>query len=81
LELGEASYAMYLIHPHIVMLLARVVFDKLIKTDSNFILEIIKTTIAFIVTIIFSILVYRLIDRPIQKYLRNVLKKCPPTAG
>jgi peptidoglycan/LPS O-acetylase OafA/YrhL len=75
MELGEASYVMYLIHLHIVVLLGKVVFDKLIGTNSNFILELIETIIAIVVTIIFSILVYRFIDKPIQKYLRNVLKK------
>jgi peptidoglycan/LPS O-acetylase OafA/YrhL len=75
IELGEASYVMYLIHYHIVILLARVVFNKIIGTNTNFIIELIKTILAFIATIIISILIYRFIDKPIQKYLRKVLKK------
>jgi peptidoglycan/LPS O-acetylase OafA/YrhL len=75
IELGKASYVMYLIHYHIVILLGRVIFNKLIGANNNFIIELIKIIIAFIITIIFSILIYRFIDKPIQKYLRNVLRK------
>jgi peptidoglycan/LPS O-acetylase OafA/YrhL len=75
IELGEASYVMYLIHYHVVILLGRVVFNKLLGSNTNSIIELIKIIIAFIVTIIFSILIYRFIDKPIQKYLRNIYKK------
>jgi peptidoglycan/LPS O-acetylase OafA/YrhL len=75
MELGEASYVMYLIHYHVVILLARGIFNKIIVGNTNFIIELIKIILAVIATIIFSILIYRFIDKPIQKYLRNVLKK------
>jgi peptidoglycan/LPS O-acetylase OafA/YrhL len=74
MELGEASYVMYLIHYHVVIFLGRVVFNKLIGSNNNFTIELIKIIIAFLVTIVFSILIYRFIDKPIQKCFRNVLK-------
>jgi peptidoglycan/LPS O-acetylase OafA/YrhL len=74
-ELGEASYVMYLIHYHIVILLARVVFNRTIGAKSIFIIEIIKIILAFIVTIILSILIYKFIDKPIQKFFRKIIRK------
>jgi peptidoglycan/LPS O-acetylase OafA/YrhL len=74
-ELGEASYVMYLIHYHIVIFLARAVFNRIIGINNIFILEIVKIVIAFIVTIIFSIIIYRFIDMPIQKYLKKIIRK------
>jgi peptidoglycan/LPS O-acetylase OafA/YrhL len=73
--LGEASFVMYLIHYHVVILLARVVFNKTIGENSILIIEIIKIIIAFIVTIILSIIVYKYIDKPIQNIFRKLLKK------
>jgi peptidoglycan/LPS O-acetylase OafA/YrhL len=72
--LGEASYVMYLIHYHVVIFLARVVFNKTIGANSIFIIEIIKIIIAFIVTIILSIMIYKYIDKPIQNIFRKLLK-------
>jgi peptidoglycan/LPS O-acetylase OafA/YrhL len=66
---------MYLIHYHVVILLARVVFNKTIGANSVLIIEIIKIIIAFIITIILSIIVYKYIDKPIQNIFKKILKK------
>ena len=73
--LGEASYAMYLFHYHIIAFLSRVVFPRIIGNNNIFIIEIAKLLFTIIVTIIISIYLYKLVDMPIQKVLRKLIKK------
>jgi len=72
IKLGEASYAMYLIHFLMVNFLGKG-FNKIIDTNNIFV-ELVKITIAFIATIFFSIIIHKFIDNPIQNYFRNMLK-------
>jgi peptidoglycan/LPS O-acetylase OafA/YrhL len=75
IELGEASYVIYLIHYHIVILLARVFFNKIIGPNSILIIEVAKIILAFITTIILGIIIYKFVDKPIQKFLRKMVKR------
>jgi peptidoglycan/LPS O-acetylase OafA/YrhL len=75
LEIGEASYVMYLFHYFIVIFFARVIFAKTIGGNSVFIIELLKLIIAYIATIGISIGIYEWVDKPIQKLLKRVLVK------
>ena len=57
-RLGEASYVMYLIHLHVIMLVSRIVFNRIFGVNTTFTLELIKIMIAFAVTIISSIFIF-----------------------
>jgi peptidoglycan/LPS O-acetylase OafA/YrhL len=76
IELGEASYVIYLIHLHIVFFFSRVVFSKIPIENGSIFIEIIKLIAAFAVTIILGVIVYRFIDKPVQDYFRKALKRC-----
>jgi peptidoglycan/LPS O-acetylase OafA/YrhL len=71
--LGEASYAMYLFHYHIIVFLSRIVFPKI--GVNNVAVELLKLVFTITVTIIISIYVYKLVDKPIQSELRKLIKK------
>lgn len=73
--LGEASYAMYLFHYHIIAFFSRVVFSKIMGNNNIFIVEMTKLLFAIMTTIIISIYLYKLVDIPIQKALRKLIKK------
>jgi peptidoglycan/LPS O-acetylase OafA/YrhL len=73
--LGEASYAMYLFHYHIIAFLSRVIFPRIIGDINIFYIEIIKLLFTLMVTIVISIYLYKLVDMPIQKWLRKLIKK------
>jgi peptidoglycan/LPS O-acetylase OafA/YrhL len=76
IRLGEASYAMYLFHYHIVTFFSRLVFPKIFgKSSGNSMVELIKIILGIGFTIILSIPIYELIDKRIQKYVRMMLKK------
>jgi exopolysaccharide production protein ExoZ len=72
IKLGEASYAMYLIHFLMVNFLGKGL-NKIMGANSIFAIELIKVIIAFTVTIFFSIIIHKFIDNPIQNYFRNML--------
>jgi peptidoglycan/LPS O-acetylase OafA/YrhL len=73
--LGEVSYVMYLFHYHIIAFLSRVIFSRIIGNNNIFVLEITKLLFTIIATIIISIYLYKLVDMPIQKMLKKLLKK------
>jgi peptidoglycan/LPS O-acetylase OafA/YrhL len=73
--LGEASYTMYLFHYHITAFFSRVVFPRIVGNNNIFIVEILKLLFTIISTIIISIYLYKLVDMPIQKKLRRLIKK------
>lgn len=75
IELGEASYVMYLIHCLVIVFLAKVVFKEASGTKCVFIYEIIKIVITVTVTVTLSVLVHRFIDMPVQRYLKRVIIK------
>jgi peptidoglycan/LPS O-acetylase OafA/YrhL len=79
--IGEASYVMYLIHIHIVFFIARYILNKIFGADSIFIIELLKIIIAYAVTITFSIIIYKFIDKPVQILFRNMLKTSRDARG
>ena len=75
LELGDASYALYLFHVFIIMFFTRILFAKIISDNKNIIISIILDVIIMTITIIGSIVIYRILDKPVQKYLRNIINR------
>jgi len=73
--LGEASYAMYLFHYHIVIFFSRLVFPKIFGKNENIMIDLVKIIIGISCTILLSLIIYELIDKQIQKKLRVLLKK------
>jgi peptidoglycan/LPS O-acetylase OafA/YrhL len=75
-KLGEASYVMYLFHYHSVLFFSRIVFPKIFGTGNrNTAFELLKLTLAISFTVLVSLLLYELLDKRIQQYVRNFLKK------
>jgi len=75
LKLGDASYAMYLFHPFSILFLSRIVFPRILGETRSLPLELAKLLLAMGLTVVFSLLIYEWIDRPIQKRLRGLLKR------
>lgn len=76
LLLGDSSYAMYLFHPYFIYFLQRVVYPNIFSTSEYiFIIELLKLLLAVFVTAGGSVLIFRLIDNPIQNCLRTIRKK------
>jgi peptidoglycan/LPS O-acetylase OafA/YrhL len=73
--LGEASYAMYLFHYHIIAFISRIIFPRVLGNINIFYVEIIKLFFTIAITMIISIYLYKLVDMPIQKGLRKLVKK------
>jgi peptidoglycan/LPS O-acetylase OafA/YrhL len=73
--LGDASYAMYLFHYHIIAFLSRVILQKLIGNNNTIIVEILKLLFIIIVTVIISVYLYKFVDMPIQKKLKKLIRK------
>jgi peptidoglycan/LPS O-acetylase OafA/YrhL len=71
--MGEASYAMYLFHYHIIAFLTRIIFPKV--SINNRAIGLLELLFTITVTIIISIYVYKLVDIPIQKGIRRLIKK------
>jgi peptidoglycan/LPS O-acetylase OafA/YrhL len=72
--LGDASYALYLFHTFIIMFLTRIIFSRIIAENEKIIVSIILETIIMALTLIGSIIIYHIIDKPIQNKLRKLLK-------
>ncbi len=70
--LGDASYVIYLIHPYCEEALNKIVARRLPMLDPKTWLGMI---VALVVTVVVSIVVYRLIDNPLHTYFRKVLCK------
>jgi peptidoglycan/LPS O-acetylase OafA/YrhL len=75
IKLGEASYAMYLFHYHIVTFFSRIAFPRIFGDTNGGGIEMVKLILAVLLTAFISVLIYELVDNPIQKYLRGVLRK------
>jgi peptidoglycan/LPS O-acetylase OafA/YrhL len=72
--LGDASYVMYLFHYHIIALFSRVIFQRFILNTTT-IAVILKLLFTIIVTIIISVYLYKLVDMPIQRKLKKIIRK------
>jgi peptidoglycan/LPS O-acetylase OafA/YrhL len=75
LKLGDASYALYIFHTFIAMFFTRIVFVNMIAGNTSFAVSLILEIIIMASTIFGSIVIYTILDKPIQNYLRGVLKK------
>jgi peptidoglycan/LPS O-acetylase OafA/YrhL len=73
--LGETSYAMYLFHHLVIAFLARLIFARLFGNDHSAFATSIKLSVTLITVIISSIFLYKLLDLPIQKALRKLIKR------
>lgn len=73
-EMGDASYVMYLFHPYVIFGLERVVYPKVFGTNESLIIEIVKFLIMVILLFIVSLYLYRFLDKPLAKYTRKLLK-------
>jgi peptidoglycan/LPS O-acetylase OafA/YrhL len=73
-KLGEASYVMYLFHVHIFFFFLRIVFPKIIRLNSNRIIDIIILIFVILMIISISLLIYKFIDKPIQDRLKKIVK-------
>jgi peptidoglycan/LPS O-acetylase OafA/YrhL len=72
--LGEASYVMYLFHLHVIAVFSRIIFFGLKKTG-NIVIEVAIVLFIMFITMIVSIILYKYLDKPIQKKVRSLLKK------
>ncbi|WP_010254897.1 acyltransferase family protein [Treponema primitia] len=75
LKIGEASYVMYLFHYHIIAFFSRIVFPVVLGNHRVFTIELIKLIFAIVMTIVISIVLFEFVDKPIQNYLKKVLKR------
>jgi peptidoglycan/LPS O-acetylase OafA/YrhL len=75
LRLGEASYVLYLFHTFIITLFTRIIFVDIINHNENIAISLMLEMIIMLSTVMGSILLYDIIDKPIQNYLRAVLGK------
>jgi peptidoglycan/LPS O-acetylase OafA/YrhL len=73
-KLGDASYVMYLFHPFFIYFLQRIVFKNSVINDGSIINKLTQIIIGLMTTIICSIFIYSYVDKPVQKYFRNLLK-------
>ena len=73
--IGDSSYAMYLFHPFILFGFTRVVFPLTFGEETSVLIEILKFIIVSISLIFGSILIYKLIDKPLNDYLKKVIVK------
>jgi peptidoglycan/LPS O-acetylase OafA/YrhL len=72
--LGDASYVLYLFHTFIATFFTRILFVKIIANNSSLITSILLEIIIMSVTVLGSIIIYNVIDKPVQKQLRKVLR-------
>jgi peptidoglycan/LPS O-acetylase OafA/YrhL len=75
IKIGDASYVLYLFHTFIIMFFTRIVFVKIIVYNDSLLLSIALEVFIMFSTILGSIVIYNTIDKPIQKYLKTVLKR------
>ena len=69
IDLGDASYCMYLLHPYIIQF-----FYKISRIDNySFLLQSFFTIMIIILVCFVSLLIYNFIEKPINKNLRKKL--------
>jgi len=72
---GESSYAMYLFHPFILFGFTRLIFPYIFDDYTSVFVEIMKFILVSVVLIIVSVLIYKLLDKPLNDYLRRRILK------
>lgn len=76
-ELGDASYALYLFHPFVILFLSRIVFTSVLPgaaTELRFALLL----LAIALSLAASVVVNRYVDAPIQRHLRARALRAKP---
>jgi exopolysaccharide production protein ExoZ len=69
MELGDASYALYLFHPFVILILSRIVFESVLAGAEPE-LRMVMLLLAIAVALAASVVANRYIDGPIQRRLR-----------
>ena len=72
IKMGDASYVLYLFHTFIISFFTRLLFIKIIANSSNLIISVLVNIVVMASSIVGSIVIYNIIDKPIHKYLKNV---------
>ncbi|WP_433793568.1 acyltransferase family protein [Actinoplanes sp. CA-252034] len=71
-ELGDASYALYLFHPFVILFLSRIAFDSVLP-GAGLGLRVVMLLLAIVLALVASVVVNRCVDGPIQTRLRRRL--------
>ena len=69
-ELGDASYALYLFHPFVVLFISRIAFEGVLAEAAAGV-RFVLLLLAIASALATSVVVNRHIDRPIQRWLRR----------
>ena len=68
--LGDASFAIYLVHPYIIQF-----FYKILKiNDSNIISNLLVSALSVALTLLVSILIYKYLEKPINIKIKKLFK-------
>ena len=68
-NLGDASYSLYLIHPYIIQF-----FYKIIKVDNyNINIQYLYTSIIILLIFLFSTLIFNFIEKPLNDKFKKLL--------
>lgn len=81
LKLGDASYAMYLFHPFVIYFLLRVIYPKIPGTSVSLATGISEVIFALVSVALVSVLIYELIDKPSNNFLKKLVKKYSGSGG
>jgi peptidoglycan/LPS O-acetylase OafA/YrhL len=71
--LGDASYAMYLVHPFVIYAFIRLVFSRLKVESLEF--ELAQLIVTMIVVCVVAVLIHKWFEKPVLKALKSVLDK------
>ncbi|MBL7262301.1 acyltransferase family protein [Paractinoplanes lichenicola] len=69
-ELGDASYALYLFHPFVILFLSRIAFESVL-TEAATAVRLLLLLLALALSLAASVVINRYIDGPIQRRLRS----------
>jgi exopolysaccharide production protein ExoZ len=79
-ELGDASYALYLFHPFVILCLSRIAFKNVLH-ESGPELRLAMLLSAVVLSLAASVVVNRCIDGPIQRRLRSRVLRAKRSAS
>lgn len=79
IDVGDASYGMYLFHPFVVFGLYRLVFPHVVPADVPLASEV-TAFVVLVTTTWLSLLLFRYVDRPTERWLRRVAGVHTPSA-
>jgi len=67
--IGDASYSLYLFHPYVIQLVAKV-FKSFAANDTS---AHLLAVVAVVLCCVLSVTLYRYVERPVTRYLRKTL--------